>query len=92
MSWEGLVAAIITNTPPLPGALCRRQSVLFDAVNDDHARQAAELCQRCPALQQCGEWAATLKHNQRHGVLAGQYHEWASHPSVIRNRRTGDQP
>lgn len=82
--WEGLVAAIIADTPRLPDALCRSRPDLFDGEDDEHARQAANICQRCPELQQCGEWAATLKHNQRNGVLAGEHHEWVSHPSLIR--------
>ncbi|MDQ1304720.1 MAG: WhiB family transcriptional regulator, redox-sensing transcriptional regulator [Actinomycetota bacterium] len=77
-----LFAAI--GTPALPGARCRGRSHLFDdAAQGEPAdtvearhRQAIGLCQRCPALEQCGSWLDSLKPSQRPaGVVAGRtYH------------------
>lgn len=86
--WAAAIAAILTGVPRLPGALCRRRPELFDARDDDSARQAAELCARCPARQPCADWADTLKHNEAYGVLAGQHRQWVSHPSLIKKQTT----
>jgi WhiB family transcriptional regulator, redox-sensing transcriptional regulator len=82
--WVEAVAAILRGTPKLPGALCRDRSELFDGDNEDTAGRAAAICLRCPARRPCGAWANRLAHNQAHGVLAGEYREWVSHPSVAR--------
>ncbi len=82
--WVELTAAILRGTPKLPGALCRRRSDLFDGADDQDARDAAELCGRCPAREPCANWADTLRHNQINGVIAGQHREWISHPSLRR--------
>ncbi|MCA2248825.1 WhiB family transcriptional regulator [Mycobacterium intracellulare] len=82
--WPELVGAILRGVPKLPGALCRQRPGLFDGDGDETAEQAAELCRHCPALRECGDWAATLRHNQANGVLAGQRREWVSHPSQRR--------
>lgn len=86
-SWVDALSVILRGTPKLPGALCRQRPGLFDGDTEDDVEQAAALCRRCPERQPCGDWAATLKHNQAHGVLAGQYREWVSHPSEIRPNR-----
>ena len=82
--WIEAVAAILRGTPRLPGALCRDRSEIFDAADEDTASRAAAICQHCPALQACGKWADTLRHNQASGVLAGEFRQWVSHPSVGR--------
>lgn len=74
-----LIAAV--RAPKLPGALCRNRAALFDeaehgedpaAVAERHERAAA-VCQLCPALGPCSQWAASLPPRQRPpGVLAGQ--------------------
>lgn len=84
--WVDLCAAILRGTPKLPGALCRRRAELFDGDDDQDAREAAELCGRCPARMPCGAWADTLRHNEAHGVLAGEHREWISHPSLRREK------
>jgi len=82
--WVDLIAAALRGTPKLPGALCRQRSELFDGDRDQDAREAAELCGDCPAREPCGSWADSLRHNQMHGVIAGQRRQWVSHPSVRR--------
>lgn len=84
--WPELVGAILRGVPSLPGALCRSRPELFDAHDDETAEQAAELCRRCPALRECGAWAATLRHNEANGILAGDHYDWVSHPSALRQR------
>jgi hypothetical protein len=84
--WIELTAATVRGTPKLPGALCRQRPELFDGDDEETARLAAAICQRCPAFEPCRAWATTLRHNQRNGVLAGQHQPWVSHPSELRNR------
>jgi hypothetical protein len=85
-AWIELTAAIVRGTPKLSGALCRQWPELFDGDDEETADRAAAICQRCPALQACGEWAGGLRHNQRNGVIAGQFQPWVSHPSELRKR------
>lgn len=87
--WVAAIAAIVRGTPKLPGALCRGHSDTFDGDDEETAEHAAAICRRCPALQPCSEWSGTLPHNQAAGVLAGQYREWVSHPSVQKRREAG---
>ncbi|MBI5339023.1 MAG: WhiB family transcriptional regulator [Mycolicibacterium rufum] len=71
----------IGRAPALPGARCRGRHHLFDGpqsgedsevVAQRHA-QAVGLCQRCPALDRCREWSATLPRTRRPpGVVAGE--------------------
>ncbi|CAM4228507.1 hypothetical protein MB901379_03588 [Mycobacterium basiliense] len=85
--WVSLVAAILQGTPRLPGALCRQRAELFDGDDAEATCRAQQLCRRCPEREPCGAWAATLRHNQANGVLAGQIRQWVSHPSEIRIRQ-----
>jgi hypothetical protein len=85
--WVERTAAIVRGTPRLTDALCRGRVDLFDAEDTEAADRAAAICHQCPALQACGDWAATLRHNQAHGVLAAQHREWVSHPSETRTNR-----
>lgn len=84
--WIELAAAVLRGVPRLPGALCRRRPELFDADDEDAADRAAAICRHCPALEPCGAWASTLRHNQRSGVLAGEFTPWVSHPSELKRR------
>lgn len=86
--WVDLTAAILRGTPRLPGALCRGRADLFDSDNDRDALDAAELCGRCPSREPCAAWAAGLRHDEAHGVLAGQHREWIAHPSLRRETAT----
>ncbi|MCV7101530.1 WhiB family transcriptional regulator [Mycobacterium palustre] len=90
--WADAIAAICRGVPRLAGALCRDLPELFDAADDETARQAAELCGRCPAREPCAAWASTLAHNEASGVLAGQRRVWVSHPSLIRKPTTIEGP
>jgi len=80
--WVEAVAAILAGVPRLEGALCRQRAELFDGADDQDARDAVELCAHCPAREPCAAWADSLRHNQAHGVLAGQRRQWISHPSL----------
>ena len=86
--WVELLAAVLRDTPRLPGALCRQRTELFDGDDAEDAHEAAELCGHCPAREPCAAWAHTLAHNEAHGVLAGERREWVSHPSVRREKAT----
>ena len=68
-----LVAAILAGTTPLPGAACTKRPEIFDHDTGD-PKQAATLCNRCPAKNRCAEWAATLPPGHATGVIAGQIH------------------
>ena len=68
-----LVAAILAGTTALPGAACTSRPNLFDHDTGD-PKQAASLCNRCPAKSRCADWAATLPPGHASGVIAGQIH------------------
>lgn len=85
--WVEAIAAIVAGTPKLPGALCRQHPALFDGEDQESADRAAAICQHCPAIEQCAAWAGGLKHNQAHGILAGEHRVWVSHPSVARKSK-----
>jgi hypothetical protein len=75
-----LLRAAIAPLPDLTGATCAGRSDLFDLqpVNhDDRAyREALALCARCPALDACRAWFASLPAAQRPaGVIAGRIHK-----------------
>jgi hypothetical protein len=67
--------------PALPGALCRGQSELWDEPpqhdrdpvgTTERLSYALRCCQRCPALNPCRTWYATLPARRRPpGVVAG---------------------
>jgi hypothetical protein len=65
-----LLARVLTDTPKLPGAACRDRSGPFDPESGSPAA-ALNICQRCPALRPCAEWADTAP-NLR-GVVAGAW-------------------
>lgn len=78
--FEELLSAM-AGVPVLAGALCRGRHALFDpkheGEHDDVAAtrhlQALGLCQRCPALDACEIWVASLPKSKRPaGVIAGQ--------------------
>lgn len=80
----GLLIAILSDTPRLPGALCRDHPDLFDATHASgkaamtrhltEARAAAKaVCRACPAIDPCGQWADGLRPSERPGgVVAGK--------------------
>jgi hypothetical protein len=67
----------ISAAPALPGALCRNRSRIFDEQPHDpngerNEHRALYLCSRCPALNDCRCWLATLPPSARpFGVVAG---------------------
>ena len=71
-----LLAAILRGTPKLSGALCPGRHHIFDAEQGDQAdreyaqHRAVELCQQCPALSACREWATTQR--DLTGVVGGE--------------------
>lgn len=71
----------LAGAPALPGARCRGKPHLFDPPTHGESSetaaarhfQALGLCSRCPALNQCRAWIASLPKGQRpKGVVAGK--------------------
>ncbi|SBS79576.1 conserved hypothetical protein [uncultured Mycobacterium sp.] len=55
--------------------LCRDRSELFDSEDPADAAEAVALCQRCPALTQCREWADRLDRRHRPpGTIAARHY------------------
>lgn len=82
MDWKELVSAL-ASVPALPGAVCRSRAPLFDATHDvaetpeqcaARIAQAQALCNQCPALADCREWAHQQT-GELSGVIAGELHE-----------------
>lgn len=62
-----LLGAILAGTPRLSDAACRSHVGTFDRAADgdrDAAREAVEICRRCPVLDTCAKWIAD-NHPQR---------------------------
>jgi hypothetical protein len=75
-----LLRGAIAELPDLTGAACAGRSDLFDlrpVDSDDRAyREALALCARCPVLDACRAWFASLPAAQRPvGVIAGRIHK-----------------
>ena len=69
--WLGILGAA-AGVPELPGARCRGRWEIFDAIHDPAAvAVATALCNRCPALIQCTEYANANK-TKLHGIVAGR--------------------
>jgi hypothetical protein len=80
----GLLIAILSDTPRLPGALCRAYPDLFDATHAigqaamtrhlaEARAQAKSVCRTCPALTECAAWVESLRPSERPGgVIAGR--------------------
>jgi len=82
----GMLAAIGA-APDLRRGLCVGNWSLWDATDDpaivDHC---VRQCRRCPVLDRCRDWSATLTHRQLSGVVAGVVRPWS--PSSDRQRAT----
>jgi WhiB family transcriptional regulator, redox-sensing transcriptional regulator len=74
--WVELLARMLRDSPRLTGALCPGRHHIFDAEQGDQAdreyaqRRAVALCQQCPALTACREWASTQR--DLCGVVGGE--------------------
>lgn len=79
----------IRNQPDLSRGLCVGEAELFtDAVEDPGlADVAIATCLRCPVLQACAAWGASLPEGAIHGVVGGTVHEWLSPAQRWRRRR-----
>ena len=78
----------LARVPALPGARCRGRAKLFDGddgLDGDRTRQAAALCQVCPALAPCSRWADRQRANTLDGVVAGRLYRHAGHRSERRH-------
>jgi hypothetical protein len=60
--------------PKLPKALCRQHVDVFDDETPDGIAEAVAICGRCPELDACAAWAATLAPRKLSGVIAGKHH------------------
>lgn len=79
--WVGLIAAIIADTPSLPGAACAGRSELFDPRRDNEPYEAMQRRQEaarrirewtCPVQPERRSWVESLKPTERpRGVIAG---------------------
>lgn len=80
----GLLIAILSDTPRLPGALCRDHRDLFDATHPtgrgamtrhltDARATAIRICTGCPVLGPCNDWLdSVIPENRPGGVVAGR--------------------
>lgn len=76
---EHLARVYLDWTPPQPKrwqaeAACRgHEDVMFIAKNASHEEQAAAraICDSCPVLDTCREWALTQGYNAVYGFVAG---------------------
>ena len=84
-----LLAAILSDTADLSGALCVGSPELFDppapyedAADARYRHQHAEaLCHRCPALERCRDWASTRRDDG--AVLAAQVPRLPGRPRSV---------
>jgi WhiB family redox-sensing transcriptional regulator len=83
-----LLAEILRGTPPLPGAACVGQGDLFDYRDDENHAKAITLCQRCPALDACRQWADSQPRAHISGVVAGEIRK----PVIHRDTRGPYRP
>jgi hypothetical protein len=76
-----LAATVLASTPNLPGAACGDHVEIFDAavgpdwrLRNQAAQRCVEVCNRCPMLARCKQFADGLPTSQRRrmGVLAGE--------------------
>ncbi|OBF55060.1 hypothetical protein A5756_00760 [Mycobacterium sp. 852002-53434_SCH5985345] len=65
-----LLAELAANTPALPRAACRRHRQIFDSTEPDDIATATQICQHCPELAPCREWADTQAPRTLTGVVA----------------------
>jgi Transcription factor WhiB len=68
-----LFAALGRAIPALPNAACRSHLDVFDSEHPDAVAEAVTICGRCPELDACTAWAATIDPRQLSGVVAGHY-------------------
>lgn len=96
MNWDELISAL-DGVPVLHGALCRSRAPLFDSTSDNPevpAQRAARIavaqgiCQICPALEPCREWAAGTEPVELSGVIGGKLHESTVTPIGLDSQRT----
>jgi hypothetical protein len=76
-----LVGAL-ARVPLLAGARCRGRADLFDGSDGpegERTRLAAALCNACPALAACSDWADSQPDNKLDGVIAGRLFAYAPH-------------
>ena len=66
-----LLAEVLRDSPPLPGASCRGRGELFDG-NPEYVATAVQLCQACPVFGPCGSWADRQPRHRLSGVVAGR--------------------
>ena len=72
--WVMLVGKVLSGSVRLDGALCRGKAKTFDAADEASRRAAVELCSRCPVLNECRLWVASLSPCRRPpGVVGATY-------------------
>jgi len=82
----GLLGAI-SAAPDLRHGLCVSNWDLWDQTDDAATIElTTRMCLRCPVLDRCRDWSATLTHRQLSGVVAGVVRPWS--PSSDRKAAT----
>jgi len=77
----------ISAAPDLRRGLCVGHWSLWDATDDPATIElTTQMCLRCPVLDRCRDWSATLTHRQLSGVVAGVVRPWS--PSSDRQQAT----
>ncbi|MDW5610010.1 MULTISPECIES: WhiB family transcriptional regulator [Mycolicibacterium] len=76
----GLLHGLARHTPELPGALCRNNIGLFDSERPADVAASIALCERCPALRRCADWADSVDPRYLGGTVGGRHY-----PSTRRN-------
>ncbi|XTP33133.1 WhiB family transcriptional regulator [Mycobacterium sp. TJFP1] len=66
-----LLRGLGRHTPELPDAVCRNMIPLFDSERATDITDAIAVCERCPARNPCGTWAASVDPRHLGGVVAG---------------------
>jgi hypothetical protein len=74
LTYTNLLAAL-AGVPNLPQAACRGEHSLFESPDPLDIDDAIAICARCPALDACQQWYASLapRHRPTESTVAGQY-------------------
>jgi len=87
--WVDLLVAILRGVPRLPGrAACRDHVETFDAAIDgdrEAAEEAVVICESCPVLTECGEWAEHTHPRRKPGGVIGAVY---TPPPTSRKKKT----
>jgi hypothetical protein len=69
---QAFLFGISASIPDLPAAACRQAVAVFDNETPTGIAEAVAVCRRCPELDACAAWAATVAPRKLSGVIAGK--------------------